>query len=312
MFPYGTLRVLFSRMKFQRILALTDLSPHSVTGLTLANHLAARCGAKVTVGYAHTESEGLKRYAGSERENVDRLAAWVREEDESQLQILARENVDPLRLATVSFVEAENAREGVDKLIAKSKPDVVCMATHGRSGLKHMLLGSVAEHAIRSAGVPVMVTREKQLPPHGSPLTVHLAVDLMRDPSVMTRQVAEWMGPNDQVRLVHVIESAYVAPVLYGPDAVFSQPDRAVLTRAARTQLEAVSLDGSAAPSLVFDVRHGRPRQEILDAAAAEDASLVVVETHGRTGFDRLMLGSVAEFIVRRSKQPVLVIPAKA
>jgi nucleotide-binding universal stress UspA family protein len=55
------------------------------------------------------------------------------------------------------------------------------------------------------------------------------------------------------------------------------------------------------------EVVHGKPYREIL--AAAEDADLVVVGTHGRRGVDKLLLGSVSEKVVRSSPTPVLLVP---
>jgi universal stress protein A len=51
----------------------------------------------------------------------------------------------------------------------------------------------------------------------------------------------------------------------------------------------------------------GNPADEIVQLARDEEASLIVLGTHGRTGFSRLLMGSVAEVVVRRSPCPVLV-----
>ncbi len=58
-------------------------------------------------------------------------------------------------------------------------------------------------------------------------------------------------------------------------------------------------------------VRHGEPAAEILAAAAETGADLIAMTTHGRTGFDRLVLGSVAERVIRRSSIPVLAVRAR-
>ncbi|HLF17254.1 MAG TPA: universal stress protein [Candidatus Thermoplasmatota archaeon] len=55
--------------------------------------------------------------------------------------------------------------------------------------------------------------------------------------------------------------------------------------------------------------RRGKPADIILKEAKARNAALVVVGTHGRTGFRHLVLGSVAEAVVRRSDRPVLAVP---
>jgi nucleotide-binding universal stress UspA family protein len=60
-------------------------------------------------------------------------------------------------------------------------------------------------------------------------------------------------------------------------------------------------------PSSRLLERHGEPVTEILSAAAASD--IIVMGTHGRTGLRRLLVGSVAERVIRRSPSPVLVVP---
>jgi nucleotide-binding universal stress UspA family protein len=59
-------------------------------------------------------------------------------------------------------------------------------------------------------------------------------------------------------------------------------------------------------------VPDGPVAQAILDAAERYGADLIVMGTHGRTGLQRVLLGSVAESVLRRSPVPVLVVPARA
>ena len=55
--------------------------------------------------------------------------------------------------------------------------------------------------------------------------------------------------------------------------------------------------------------RHGQPIEEILRTSEAIGPDLIVMGSHGRTGLQRLLLGSVTEAVVRRSVTPVLVVP---
>jgi nucleotide-binding universal stress UspA family protein len=62
---------------------------------------------------------------------------------------------------------------------------------------------------------------------------------------------------------------------------------------------------------LVKFMPEGHPREDILQTAETWEADLIVVGTHGRTGLMHLLLGSTAEYLVRHSKLPVMVVPAK-
>jgi nucleotide-binding universal stress UspA family protein len=56
-----------------------------------------------------------------------------------------------------------------------------------------------------------------------------------------------------------------------------------------------------------WEVRNGRPDEEIVDAARASGADLIAMSTHGRSGLGRLLFGSVAEQVLRRAEVPVFL-----
>ena len=67
----------------------------------------------------------------------------------------------------------------------------------------------------------------------------------------------------------------------------------------------------SAGPKVASILLWGEPIEEILRVAGSEDFDLIVMATHGRTGLNRLLIGSVAEQVIRRAPCPVLVIRDK-
>ncbi len=107
------------------------------------------------------------------------------------------------------------------------------------------------------------------------------------------------------VTLLHV----FTTPVVATPDAVFAPTpeEEDALARAAKDHLAALSQRLSR-PGLELrtDVREGNPAARIVEASA--DADLVVMGTHGRTGVARLLLGSVAEQVVRGARCPVMTL----
>lgn len=292
-------------MSMQRILALTDLSPNSLPGLDLADSVARRLHARVVVGYAHTRSDILRDYA-ARKEDAARLAEWVKHEDESHLRNLCETHVDALRLGGCEIVEADNGRDGVMEIIRRTKPDLVCMATHGRSGVKHLLLGSIAEHTLRTAEVPVLVTKGAAFPQPEEPLRVLAALDLIDAPTYLPGRVASMLAPEDELILAHVVESIYYSPAPYGSEFSLPQPDVPRLAEAARMKLEEVKVRG---PRVSVDVATGRPGPALVELEKKHQPHIVAARTHGRRGFDRLMLGSVSEFLARRCAASVLVFP---
>jgi len=118
------------------------------------------------------------------------------------------------------------------------------------------------------------------------------------------------------LRIVHVVD---LGPLLLGPDFAI---DIGVIAKAHRTEGEKILAAASeAAQALGLEpetrlLETGTPTQHvaetIADEAASWPADVVVLGTHGRRGVERLLLGSVAEGVARRSVVPVLLVPSRA
>ena len=114
------------------------------------------------------------------------------------------------------------------------------------------------------------------------------------------------------------VELAYVSePLLPGPVAPASYPPWAVLDPAVRGRLQS-ALEALAAPAsgkgvpVRLNVYEGRVVPEILERARGWPADVVVMGTHGRGGFERWVLGSVTEKVLRKAPCPVLTVPPPA
>ncbi|WP_353185908.1 universal stress protein [Parapedobacter lycopersici] len=117
------------------------------------------------------------------------------------------------------------------------------------------------------------------------------------------------------VALVHVIEPA--APTNYGADPLMGQqpiiiPETTEIQEEnSRSMLDEISKKFTGITDIVTFSRIGTPKQEILDLAGEWAADLIIMGTHGRTGFDHFISGSVSESVIRKANCPVLVVPGK-
>lgn len=109
-----------------------------------------------------------------------------------------------------------------------------------------------------------------------------------------------------RVTLLHVIQPPLIAgaDADVWPSAVFLEECEAAVARDLDGCLARVTSAGLAGEMVV---RHGAPFQEIIDTARARQVDLIIMGTHGRTGLAHLLLGSVAERVVRLAPCPVLV-----
>ncbi len=187
--------------------------------------------------------------------------------------------------------------------------DLVTMGTHGRSGLRRFVLGSVTEHVLRATPVPVLATRTSD----GSPPTLpYRNILVPTDGSDCATAAVEHALSiaavcDATVHALNVVDThAYnVAPGRIAPsgylETLETGGEEAVESVAERADRAGVEVQTA--------VRKDRPSAGIDDYATAAEVDLVVMGTHGRSGLDRFLLGSTTERLIRQTDHPVLAVP---
>jgi nucleotide-binding universal stress UspA family protein len=303
----------------RRILFPTDFSPCARQAMDHALFLADDFGAELHMLHAvvltQFGSEGAEQGFASAQELLDRFAEIGR----SELGRLAKEaaalarSERPIDIHQVqrrgysaSVVILDYARE-----IAA---DLVVLGTHGRRGAARLVLGSVAEGVVRHAPCPVLTLRERHDGrPLAAPQRILAPVDFSAHSAGALATAAGLAARyGAQLQVVHVLELPLL-PTFYGP-----LPDPGTLARmheAAVAELRSLALEAVGAAGLTWQatVLEGRAADTIVRFAAEHAIGLIVLPTHGRTGLDRLLLGSTAERVLRMADCPVLTLrPAGA
>jgi nucleotide-binding universal stress UspA family protein len=187
------------------------------------------------------------------------------------------------------------------------RASLVVIGNQGHGGLDRMLLGGVASQVVRHAPAPVLVARHRDSRGH-----VLVATDLS-DPSLpaLAAGVHEAARRGARVTFLHCVEGPQLGMDPGGPVLGSSATTPPVelldaMRKAAETQLvravEKVGGSGECAIEL------GPPATTIVRTAEDLGSELIVVGTTGRTGLRRMLLGSVAEAVVRRAQCSVLVV----
>jgi nucleotide-binding universal stress UspA family protein len=198
--------------------------------------------------------------------------------------------------------------------------DLILMGTQGREGLERLLVGSVAERVTRLANQPVMLVRSVH---SDHPSTVHSFESILVpiDGST-TSQAALWTADELAKQLGASLHFLHVIPdpplpmgdgIGLGTMNDRSEPwiemlkhqGQAIIKNAKEsTTLEIVETSTIPASG-------ARTAKRILKFAKEHHSSLIVIGTHGRSGLDRLLLGSVAEGVMHHSDVPVILVRAK-
>ncbi len=194
--------------------------------------------------------------------------------------------------------------------------DGIIMATHGRTGLPHLLYGSVTEAVLAECPLPVLVVHARPGEPAApfSPDSARVLVpqDGSVNDAAAVQAAVPILGPGGELILVSVIAPPeHVAYDDFGHvRAYLDQLEEADRVRA-RQYLNGIAVDlRQRIPGIQvkLDVRLGEPAPEIANAAVDHAADLIVMATHGRTGINRALLGSVAGTVLRTGPAPVLLI----
>lgn len=142
-------------MEIRHILLTTDLSVDAERAFAPAAELARKNGARLTLLhvvpdlliYAHGAGTAPRQHAPEVRAEMDKA--------EPKLAAQARKLGEGLRVRT-ELLPAEDFAKAIADYAEKNDVDLIAMSTHGRAGVRRLVLGSVAEAVLRHATVPVL------------------------------------------------------------------------------------------------------------------------------------------------------------
>jgi nucleotide-binding universal stress UspA family protein len=195
--------------------------------------------------------------------------------------------------------------------------DIVAMATHGQTGLRRLLMGSVAEQVLGELTIPVLLirptdrTEEHALTrPAGRRLTAVVALDgspIAEQALECASELASSIGARLVLAAVEpTIGDAGLAEVGVIPYWVTGDHEAALVRLNEYLKQTAARLS-SMGLHVETRLSEGSPAEEILHISAVEQADLIIMTTHGRSGMKRLMLGSVAAKVLQNAEVPVLL-----
>lgn len=298
-------------LRVDRVLFPTDFSPLADVALEHAVELAVKHGATLHMLHAvvlHADDPNDPAHLFPDVEEIARRLEEAAEERMTSL-------IDERRLATIPLVRAQRRGISVAPVILDHSleidADLVVMSTHGRRGLGHALLGSVAEEVVRQSFCPVLTVRARaERAPLPGARDVLVPIDFSEHAARALSYGKEICGAyGARLHVLHVFERPIYPEIYFG--GTLDIPDLGTLEGSLRSELARLVED---APGPRVDteihIREGRATAGILDAAEELDPELIVIATHGLTGLAHVLLGSVAEKVVRRAPCPVLSVRA--
>jgi len=262
------------------------------------------------IATTHDSTVHILNVADTTRDSVTRIRGDVVDTLEQEGEQLVRETADRAEQRDVSTVT--DVRQGDPYRIIIDYAEVndinlVAMPTHGRQGLERLLLGSTTERVVRRSDVPVLTIQpdaaDELQYPYDDVLVPTDGSDCANQALAMGVDAV-----NAEEATLHLL--SVIALTSLGVD-VRSDIQQSMLEESATELLdEAAEFAANAGVepvSKTIEYASSIPKA-ILSYINDNDVNLVVVGTHGRTGFDRYMLGSVTESLIRTSPIPVLTV----
>lgn len=290
-------------MQIKQLLVPTDFSENAQHAVDYAVELAKRSSAKLHLLHAPViptyllmdlsyspGPEAVTRILNDSQQALDKQAKRIAE---SGIEYFAA-----IREGTVHEIIRDYAKEHA--------VDLVVLGTHGRTGVSKLMYGSVTERVIKTVHTPILV-----VPPQGgqTPSSIVVSYDFS-GPSKRAAEVA---------RAIHDVYPGELHIVHSYLDVWGEYTDRgAVVGEAAEKRREALRLglqemletDAQqlfGGDGITTHLVTGDPADGILKVAEDVGASLICAGTTGKSGIERLLIGSVARRLLHDSKVPLLL-----
>ncbi|ULA59970.1 MAG: hypothetical protein LZF60_170109 [Nitrospira sp.] len=286
-----------------RLLLAVDFSKPASRAVPYAIKLASVLNLRLTVVHVLPAPPGFPPWAPASSRSLNPLRTKALL-DLGRVVRVANDNQVTAEYKLLTGVPEDAILQTADEIRA----GLIVMGTHARSGLDRLKLGSVATAVLRRAHCPVFTIRAAAGGhPALHPLRLNLsrilvATDFSPSSETALRRAAELARLlQAEVRLLHIAE----LPLRASSSAQAANSTEARMERKFRQALSASGADDVVVEHLLL---HGDPADSILAHAARTKTRLIVMGTQGRRGVERLLLGSVAEAVIRAAHCPVLVV----
>lgn len=304
------------------ILVPLDGSPFSEQALPLALAIARGRGATVELVHVHEAwlppTDATARDVHVEQERRTEMERWLT----NLTARMERECGQPIGSA---FLD-DAVGPALAAHVSRRRPDLVVMATHGRGGLSRAWLGSITDWLVRHVTVPLLLVRptaDTGAPAGGLRLhrvLVPLAGSTLAESALGPATALGTPGKTEYLLMTAVAPAglttvdAAIALESVGPTRERAAEVDTLRRGAAAYYLGRVAEDlrGRGFTVATHVSVHPHQGRAILDYASEIGADLIALATQGHGGLVRLLLGSVADKVVRGATVPVLVVPPAA
>ncbi|HTL33613.1 MAG TPA: universal stress protein [Kofleriaceae bacterium] len=293
--------------RIQTIVAGVDLSVPSDQALERAAAIAQLNGAALILVHAQADDAAIPDATNEVVKQLGEVSAAVRAEEARRLAT----KLDDLQARGIqaSLVgRAGSPGDVVSEVAKEHSAELIVVGTHGHTGIQRFLLGSAATAILRTAPCDVLVTRGTSTAAAFSrPL---VASDFSPAAARALRNAAALTAPGASIEVIHAWQlpaGSWGATLLGQARFPWNTVRDAVLSGVKAQADKLVQQTADLGHPIHVELVQGPPPSVITHAAERGGHDLIAIGTHGHRGFRRLLLGSVAESVIRHAPCSVLV-----
>lgn len=308
---------------FKKILVPLDTSELSEIALPYAEEMAPKLGSEIILMHVGTPADGTDK--SEHKAYVNKATAAVERRIKNAPALPSGEKATVKSTITeLPSLIADPAAEILD-YAEKEKVDLIIMATHGRTGISRWALGSTANKVARAAACPLLLIRAGARKPAKVSLENILVTLDGSKPGEAVLPYVENLASRlkSRVSLLNIVEPLYhVYPYAeglgyYGTAGVVRVPYNDEEMKPMKEVAEKYMKDvndklSTRGVKTSYEVGIGSPGEEIIKVEGKTHPDMVVMSTHGHSGFGRWEHGSVTDKVLHAGSAPLLLVRPKS
>ncbi|MCC7508869.1 MAG: universal stress protein [Planctomycetes bacterium] len=293
------------KSKFERVVIPTDFSDTAQTALNLGAEIAAYY--KSAIDLVNAVDATVYAYAGYPFASLSKELLSGAEDALRRAKLPAAASA----LQVNRYVLSGNPATEVVEHAKRHGADLIVIGTQGHGAIARFFLGSVADRVLHSATCPVIVTKKpkgtvKHPKKKAKPFSrILFPTDFSKTAGkALARAIALTEDMDAELFVLHVVDDSLVTTHVEDERTIILKELRRHALDEMKKQLPAELLQNF---ETIGAVKRGEPGKQICAFAEANHCDLIVMGSHGRTGVERALMGSVADKVVRRAKCSVLI-----
>ena len=287
------------------ILLATDFSTNAGVARAWTEQLARQHGAAVVLVNVFREGPGLAP------EFVP-LPQYCYDDIRARLESALADEAQTLRRTGLTVDYELGYGNIVEVILAAAKrrgADLIVAGTRGRTAWKNLMLGSTAVRLLQTAPCPVLTVRPMDTLAPRRVRSVLVPTDFSEDAALAAEAAKRLLGGPTKDRRIVLLHAYHVpADATSLPASMLMDAISAVDAAAQRTIEEFAATVRATGIHVETITCEGQPPESIIDYARSRSVDAIAMGTHGRSGIDRLVLGSTAERVVTSAPCPVLTV----